>query len=286
MAGILSLLLLLQCSWGTSVQIGTLDPAINESSGLAISRKIPNRAYRHNDSGDRGRFFVTDLAGRNMKTVNIAGFRPLDVEGLGLGACDATTDCLFFADIGNNERERSNLELVVIREQPTFPLEVRPAYRITLRYPDGRHDAEAVAVHPDGNVYIATKDPATMQIFRLKPEQWRRSGGPAQTMELVTTLSWPALLPNSLPLGRVATSMDIAPDGKRFIVLTYVEAVEFFVDLSGPVPSNPRLRRIPITTLEQQEAIAYLPDGSGFIYESERAIAARPARVMRVSCGN
>jgi hypothetical protein len=105
-----------------------------------------------------------------------------------------------------------------------------------------------------------------------------------QTLELVTTVRWPALLPNSLPVGRVATSMDIAPDGKRFLILTYVEAVEFFVDLSGPVGA-PRIRRIPITTLEQQEAIAYLPDGNGFIYESERAIASRPARVMRVSCG-
>jgi hypothetical protein len=284
MAGILPLLvLLLQCSWGSSVEIGTLDPLIKESSGLEISRRIPNRAYRHNDSGDSGRFFVTELGGRIVKTVKIAGFKPNDVEGVGLGPCDATTDCLFFADIGDNERKRKNPELIVVREQPSFPADVKVDYRVSLRYPDGPHDAEALAVHPDGNVYIATKDPKTLQIFRLKRDQWRLGKGP-QTLELVTTLNWPTLLPNSLPLGRVATGMDIAPDGKRFLILTYVEAVEFFVDLSGPV-SEPRIRRIPITTLEQMEAIAYLPDGQGFIYESERAIASRPARVMRVSCG-
>jgi hypothetical protein len=287
MAGILPLMvLLLQCSWGTSVEIGTLDPLINESSGLAISRRIPNRAYRHNDSGDSGRFFVTDLAGRSVKPVNITGFKPKDLEGVGLGPCDATTDCLFFADIGDNERKRENPELVVVREQPSFPAQVKVDYRVSLRYPDGQHDAEAIAVHPDGNVYIATKDPRTLQIFRLKRDQWRLGKGP-QTLELVATWNWPALLPNSLPLGRVATSMDIAPDGKRFLLLTYVEAIEFFVDLSGPAGavSAARIGRIPITTLEQQEAIAYLPDGQGFIYESERAIASRPARVMRVSCG-
>jgi hypothetical protein len=67
------------------VEIGTLDPVIAESSGLAISRRIPNRAYRHNDSGDTGRFFVTDITGRNAKTVNIAGFRPRDLEGVAVG---------------------------------------------------------------------------------------------------------------------------------------------------------------------------------------------------------
>jgi hypothetical protein len=292
MAGIFPLLvLLLQCSWGTPVEIGTLDPVIKESSGLAISRRIPNRAYRHNDSGDSGRFFVTDLAGRNVKTVNIAAFKPKDLEGVGLGPCDAATDCLFFADTGDNERKRENPELVVVREQPSFAAEVKADYRVSLRYPDGQHDVEAIAVHPDGNVYIATKDPRTLQIFRLKRDQWRLGKGP-QTLELVVTLSWSALLPTSLPLGRVATSMDIAADGQRFILLTYVEAVEFFIDLSKPVPdtrawkAGQQYRRIPLTTLEQQEAIAYLPDGRGFIYESERAIDARPAKVMRVSCPN
>jgi hypothetical protein len=258
---------------------------------MAISRRIPNRSYRHNDSGDHARFFVMDLKGRNTKTVAIVGGAPNDWEDMALGPCDATTDCLFFGDIGDNDHRRRNLELIVVRERPTFPASVPADYRVTMRYPDGAHNAEAMAVHPDGSVYIATKDPARLQIFRLKPQQWRTGKGP-QMLEPVLTLDWPSLMPDSLALGRVATSMDISPDGKRFLILTYVEAVEFLFDLSKPVPAQGvwkegrHYRRIPITTLEQEEAIAYLPDGRGFLYDTERVFAQRAPRVFKVSCVN
>lgn len=298
MMGLLSFLLLFfqapapaVCSWGTPAEIGVLDPAINESSGMAVSRRIPNRAYRHNDSGDTGRFFVMDLDGRNLKIVNVGGFAPADVEDMAVGPCDTATDCLFLADIGDNARRRMNLSLAIVRERPTFPAEVQPDYRVTLRYPDGPHDAEALAVHPDGDVYIATKGATTSRIYRLKREQWRTGSGP-QTMEAVVTMNLPGLLPNTLNIGRLITSMDIAPDGKRFLVLTYVEAEEFFFDLSKPIPEpatwkqGQHYRRIPVTTLEQQEAIAYLPDGKGFLYDTERPVASRLARIFRVGCAN
>jgi len=296
MAGILSVLLLFfqnptppACSWGTAAEIGTLDPVINESSGLAISHRIPNRAYTHNDSGDTGRFFTMDLDGRNMKIVGIAGFAPIDMEDMALGPCDSSTDCLFLGDIGDNNRRRKTYELVVVRERPAFPSSISPDYRVTLRYPDGPHNAEAMAVHPDGTVYIATKDPARLQLFRLTRDQWLTGKGP-QTLEPVLAFDWPMLLPDALALGRVATSMDIAPDGKRFLILTYVEAVEFFFDLSKPIPEQrawkegQNYRRVPLTTLEQEEGIAYLPDGKGFLYDTEHAIASRRARIMRVNC--
>jgi hypothetical protein len=299
MTGWLWLLLLLYqnptapgCNWAPAVQIGTLDPVVNESSGMAISRRIANRSYRHNDSGDAARFFVMDLDGRNIKDVAVAGIRQKDWEDMALGPCDSTTDCLFFGDIGDNDHRRKNYELVVVREKAAFPSSVSPDYHVTMRYPDERpRNAEAMAVHPDGSVYIATKDAAHLELFRLKAEQWRNGKG-VQTLELVLTLDWPKLLPRSLALGRVATAMDISPDGKRFLILTYVEAVEFFFDLSKPIPQQSawkearHYRRIPITTLEQEEAIAWLPDGKGFLYDTERAFPTRPARIFKVSCAN
>jgi hypothetical protein len=289
------LLLLLQaptpvpCAWGPAVEIGALNAIVDESSGMAISRRIPNRTSRHNDSGDTGRFFTMDLDGRNAKVVTIEAFKADDMEDMALGPCDKTTDCLFFADIGDNSRKRKSLDLVVVRERATFPGSVRPDYRVKVRYPDGPHDAESVAVHPDGSVYVFTKDPNSSRIFRLKRSQWHDGKGP-QVMELVATLELPKLLPNSLALGRVATSMDISPDGKRFLILTYVEAVEFFFDLSKPLPApatwkeGQHYRRVALTTLEQEEAIAYLPDGRGFLYDTERPLPTRAARIMRVSC--
>jgi hypothetical protein len=277
------------CSWGPAVEIGTLEPAVSESSGMAISRKIPNRAYRHNDSGDRSRLYVMDLDGRNAKRVTVTGVDAHDWEDMGIGPCDSTSDCLFIGDIGDNDQRRRTIELVVLRERATFPAAVAPDYRVTMRYPDGAHNAEALAVHPNGSVYIATKDPVRLQLFRLKPEQWR-SGTGVQTLEQVLAWDWASLLPGSLALGRVATAMDITADGKRFIILTYVETAEFFIDLSKPIPEQStwregrQYRRIPITTLEQEEAIAWLPDGRGFLYDTEKVFPTRDARIFKVGC--
>jgi hypothetical protein len=186
----------LVCAWAPATEIGKLDPVVSESSGMAISRRIPNRSYRHNDSGDKARFFVMDLDGRNTKPVTISGGKARDWEDMALGPCDGTSDCLFFGDIGDNKQRKKQLGLAVVRERATFPATVTPDYRVTMRYPDGPHNAESMAVHPDGSIYIATKDPGRLQVFRLKPAQWRTGKG-SQMLEGVVSMDWPSLLPNS-----------------------------------------------------------------------------------------
>ena len=284
------------CQWGTPAEIGLLEKAIDEASGLAISRKIPDRAYHINDSDITGRFFVTNLAGGNTRTVGVAGFQPKDTEDLALGPCGTTTDCLFIGDIGDNDRVRRDVEIIVIEEHDDFPAEVQIRNRVRARYPDGPHDAESMAVHPDGNIYILTKDlelnglrpsGGHASLFRLKQNQWRNSRNAIETMELVVTLDFAKLLPRSLLGGRLPTGMDISPDGKRVLVLTYQDAIEFFVDLSTPLTPDTwkegqHYRRIPLLILEQQEAISYTPDGKAFIYTTERM--ATNARIVEVKC--
>ena len=282
-----------RCNWRPAAQAGTLADAVNESSGMAISRRIPNRSYRINDSGDTGRFFVLDLTGGGAKSVNVTRFRPMDTEDMAMGPCGANAqdgDCIFIADIGDNARRRQSLSLVVIREVAAFSAEVDPLYRVRLKYPDGPHDAEALGVHPNGDIYITTKDTAKSQIFRLKADKSRTALNPEEPLELVATLDWSVLRPNTLPFTKQVTSMDIAPNGKSFVLLNYVDAMEFFVDLSAPGLDSSKwkagadYRVLEITTLEQQEAIAYLPDGRSLMYDSERPQPTRPARIMRMEC--
>jgi len=280
------------CVWAAPVEEGTLDSKIDESSGLAISRRIPNRSYRINDSGDDGRFFLMDLTGGNARSVAVTGFDPRDTEDMALGPCDAKTDCLFIGDIGDNDRRRATVEVAVVEELRDFPSAVLPRHRVRLRYPDGPHDAEALGVHPNGSLYIVTKDTPRAQIFRLRRNQWARTDNSVQTLELLTTIDLATLLPVSTVIDRRATSMDIARDGKKVLILTYRNALELLLDLSAPVP-NPstwkegqQYRQVSLEVLEQQEAIAYLPDGKAFLYDTERAIRSRPARIMRVSCRN
>jgi hypothetical protein len=159
-----------------------------------------------------------------------------------------------------------------------------------MRYPDGPHDAEALAVHPDGSIYILTKDAKTPGLYRLAAERWRKPAG-VQTLEHVATFDFEKLLPKTPSRARSATSMSIARNGKHALVLTYLNAIELNFDLSQPIPaqSNWRedrdYRRVELVNLNQQEAVAFAPNGRGFVYSTERsAMSFSRARVMRVSC--
>jgi hypothetical protein len=277
------------CQWTRSTVIGSVDRPISEDSGLAVSRKFPNRVYHVNDSGDSGRFFITDMAGVSVQTIQIDGFRPVDPEDLAIGACTPRSDCVFIGDIGDNDGWRREIEVVVVEEVQNFPRGVDPMHRVRMRYPDRGHDAEAMAVHPDGTIYILTKG-GIPRLYRLKKDQWMNARDRLQTLELVTAVDFEKLGGPAASIdGRLPTAMDISPDGKRFLVLTYRNVFEVAVDLSQPIPPvatwrpMQQFRRVAVEVLDQQEAIAYLPDGRSFIYDTERPAKGR-ARIMRSDC--
>ena len=248
--------------WTPAVRVGELPPQLQEASGIAASRAHPGRLYHINDSGDAGRFYVTSVDGTGLQIVQIAGFRPIDTEAMSLGPCPARANhsCLYIADIGDNNRRRKTIEIVAVDEMGAFPQAVKPAARLTLRYPDGPHDAESMAVHPDGTLFILTKErPARLFKAGLHTAQ--------PTLEAVTALA----------VGHPPTDMAISDDGKRLIVLTYQDAVEFAMDFKAQ-------NRIAIQFLQQQETIAYLPGSGSFVYTTERTIGGFVQPIMKVDC--
>ena len=283
--------------WGEGVNVGFLDPMIDEGSGLAVSARYPNRLYHINDSGDSGRFFVTDRTGANMQSVDVSGFNPVDVEDLSFGPCGQSTDCLFLADIGDNNRKRSWIEIAVVQEREDFSAQAPALARLRLRYPDRAHDAESLAVHPDGTLYLLTKEPQrkssdgqpqTPRLFKL-PATWWKSSLASQTLEHVVDIDLNRLAPDTPSRARLPTSMDIFRDGKRVLILTYIDALELAFDFSQPIPDVSGWRegrdyqRIRLTNLNQQEAIAYMPDGTAFLYDTEaRGSSASRGRMIQV----
>ncbi len=175
-----------------------------------------------------------------------------------------------------------------IEEHEKFPEHV-DARRVRLRYPDKAHDAESLAVHPDGTVFILTKGDIP-QLFRLRKDQWMNSNGKLQTLELVTPIDFEKLGGAAAAMdGRLPTAMDISPDGKRILVLTYRNVFELLLDLSQPLPpvatwkAGINYRRFDVEVLNQQEGIAFTPDGRSFLYDSEKPLTG-PGRIMRSDC--
>jgi hypothetical protein len=277
--------------WSESVTVGVIDPHfLPEASGIAVSRQFPDRLYHVNDSGDEPYFYITDLQGGNTRPVRVEGFRPHDVEDLSLGPCWGAT-CPFIGDIGDNLKRRQEVEVIMI-EEADFGEAARPLARVTLEYPDGPHNAEALAVHPNGDLYLLTKEfvsewrvpPA--RLYRL--ERARLHAGGRQALEFVGELDLRLLSAFPLDLlSHIVTAMDIFHDGGSFLVLTYGHAYEFAIDLQeGLGPSEAfeegvdynviRIRRLP-----QQESIAYSGEGS-FFYSTE--LRGQVAELVRVDC--
>jgi hypothetical protein len=148
--------------WGEAREVGQLDSTIiPEASGIEVPSVFPDRPYHVDDSSTR--IYVTDAQGNFIQSVSIEETSGIDVEDLGLGPCGETT-CLFVADIGDSPRRRDSIEVIVVEEVEQFPRQVSPRHRIRLRFPDGPIDAEALAVCPNGDVFVMAR--------RLLPEEW------------------------------------------------------------------------------------------------------------------
>lgn len=285
--------------WDEAKKAGTLDHLrIDEASGVAVSAKFPGRLYHVNDSGGGPYFYISDMDGGNTRAVRIEGYdsKRLDFEDMGIGECGPGKSCVFIADIGDNRKRRDHVEIIAVEEIEDFGSAVKPFKRIKIAYPDGPRNAEGLAVHPGGDIFILTKEekrdyteayPA--RLYRLPRDKWQDAGDGVLKPEYIGEIDFPSLLPNASSLGQVVTSFDIAPGGGKFIVLTYERAVEFGIDLSAgaPPPSSEMkmekdYRVVEIMSLPQQESIAYVDGGSGFIYDTEHHLFEVP--IMRVDC--
>ncbi len=273
--------------WGEAREVGQLDSGlIPEASGIEVSSVFPDRLYHVDDSSTR--FYVTDLRGDLIQSVSISGTSGIDVEDLALGPCPQTT-CLFIADIGDNPEQRDSIEVIVVEEVEDFPEEVLPTHRISLRYPEGSEDAEALAVGPNGDLYVMVRrfvpeesEPYS-ELFRLSAESWIGEANSSGTLESVSGIDFRNLA-STLP-GQLVTGMDVSDDGERLLVLTYLDAYEFQlsrVETSESLVEGRDYTRIPLTPLRQQESIAYVPRSQALVYGTESGGGRSP--IMRVEC--
>ncbi len=263
-------------TYGPPITLGTLkDPAIKESSGLVASRTSPGVYWTHNDSGDGPFIYAFDSRGEKRGVWRVTGARARDWEDIAAGpGPQRQRQYLFIGDIGDNNERRT--EIVVYRvPEPKIaaadarstkarPLHTENAEFIRLQYPDGKHDAEALMVHPvSGDLYIVTK-----KLFARPGVYVARS--PLNTTN-VTTLTKLAELEIPSIFGGIITGGDISPDGRRVALCDYTRGYELVLRSGAFFDSiwKEPLQRFALGSRKQGEAIAYRLDGRALLATSE-----------------
>ncbi len=266
-------------SYGKPVRLANLeDSSVNESSGVVASRRNPNVFWTHNDSGDGAFLYAFDRAGRKRGVWKVSGAEARDWEDIAAGPGPRRDQSyLYVGDIGDNLRRRETITVYRLPEPlinsagvsstKKNPLATETAEAIRLKYPDGKHDAEALMVHPaTGDLYVVTK-------MSLGASGVYKAAAPFSTLKVITLTRVAELRLPSLFEGMV-TGGDISPDGSRVVLCDYLKVYE----ISLPVNSKERFDDVwkrPLMTIEtgtrqQGESVCYRPDGKAILLTSEK----------------
>lgn len=263
-------------TYGPAKRLAVLkDPAIKESSGLVASRSTPGLFWTHNDSGDGPFIYGFDSRGGRKGVWRVVDASGRDWEGIAAGpGPERNQSYLYIGDIGDNREQRSEIVVYRVREPTTTaadssstkskPRLTERAEAIRLIYPDGKHDAETLMVHPvTGSLFIVTKVPFA------NPRIYEASGSVSSerpiTLKRVGELDVPSLF------GGIITGGDISPDGRRVALCDYLQGYEIVLPdgaTFNTIWSQP-LTPIGLGQREQGEAIAYRLDGKALLATSE-----------------
>jgi hypothetical protein len=237
--------------------------AIVEASGLVASRQHADVLWTHNDNGD-SRLFAMSSQGRHLGTYS-TGLTVRDWEDIAIGpGPQAGINYLYIADTGDNSQVRTSVAVHRIAEptatstQAPVNLTLTGAATITLRYPDGPHDAETLIVDPaTGDLYIVTKRDARSRIYRAAYPQ---STTTTTTLMYLGDLTWGG-----------AIGGDISPDGDEIIVKDFDTAFYYpraaGTTIAAALMAAPAM--IPYTTQQLGEGLTWDGQGRGYFANSE-----------------
>ena len=255
--------------------VGTIDSnEISESSGLANSPCQSDVLWTHNDSGGGAFIFALDKTGKKLATFKVTGAKNTDWEDLAIRKEPSGECFLYIGEIGNNARARAEFTVYKVKEPLVSgetdssrknPLATEAAEAIKFEYPDMRHDAETLMIHPaTGDIYVLSKRlSGASAVYKLKAGFDLNK---TNTLEKITDFTVPAI-PNGL-----LTGGSISPDGKRAVVCDYFSAYELVLPKQAKNFDEiwqQKPQKVELGKREQGEAIAYSADGKVIYATSE-----------------
>jgi hypothetical protein len=228
----------------------------------------------HNDSGDGPFIYAVDDRGRLRDVFRVSEAHARDWEDIAAGpGPDPRKRYLYIGDIGDNgDRQTEPIvyripepDLSVAKRTNTKPRLTAPAEAIKLSYPDGRHDAETLLVHPfTGDLYLVTKAAFVNPIVYKASAPFTST----HTIKLVrqAELSLPSVL------GGIITGGGIAPSGRRVALCDYLQGYEIVLPTWSKnfddIWKQP-ITRIDLGRRTQGEAVTYRLDGKALVATSE-----------------
>ncbi len=251
---------------------------------MTPSRTAKGLWWVHNDSGDKARIYLIDSSGKLHGRFTVTGARNRDWEDMASYIDVNKKPMLYLADSGNNSRKRDDLTIYRIKEptlSPNGPKGVKDgatenAEAFPFRYPDGRHDAEALFVDPkNGRPYLITKSmSSTGGVYRFPL--------PLRPKEKVTLEKVTGEASDQISKLLMVTGAAVSPDGNRVVIRTYFGAYEL-ARTSGKgnfeTIFKSELKSIKLPLLRQGEAISYTLDGRSIVTTSEKI----PAPIFKLT---
>jgi hypothetical protein len=198
--------------------------------------------------------------------------KPLDPEDI----AKAPDGSLWIADIGDVKKDRANVALWKV---PATLATAPVIYRFS--YPDGKHEAAALLVSPDGTPIIITKE--TNGTAQLYSPGSAPVAGKTVAMAKVGTVTLPrTVTPNLFGfVGRAGVNgAAMSPDGSKVVLRTYADAFEWDVEGGKVVDALTKgvARVTPIAEEVPSQAITYSSDGKFFITAGHGWIASKVAQ--------
>jgi hypothetical protein len=260
----------------TVIDAGTALPdEVRETSGVAISSFDPTVLWTHNDRNNSPHVFAVNAAGELVARVRVTGAALVDWEDIERAPCAAGT-CLYIADIGDNDGDRESITIYEVPEPRPGDEATHPAHALTVRYPDGPRDAEALFVAPNGDIYIIAKGRTEpVDLYRLPAAD--RDG--AAILEEVRELA-----PQPSSRRDWVTGATLSEDGAWIALRTYRTLFFFPTEafISGPTPDPIRFDLTPLGE-RQGEGVAMDADGTVWLTSEAEGRGQVPMRA-RLHC--
>ncbi len=263
---------------------------LNEASGMQASFSRDGDFFVHNDEG-RPVIYAIDETGADVGLVTIVPAKNKDWEDITSVPVDDGR-WLVVGDIGDNWSKRKSIKLYFV-EEPQTGKNDRYAGRIDLKhwlsltYPDGPRDCEAMAYDPVGKqILLLSKRDKPPRLYAVDLET-ALSQDQAKLKFLGTTSPLRPPTPSNRHQwgGRTdwisqPTGFDISADGFEAVVITYRSLYRYRrqpgEDWLTAMQRKPE--EVVGPPAVQNEAIAYSVDGKSIYVTTEK----RPAPMHRV----